>query len=231
MSSQILFRSKKTSRDTFGSSQTYIKQRGLSWSHLRLYNDTDDIRDIAWSKIKPEWISVRERENNWDFNIISYWGETDYDNFFIKNPSISKKNTIQKYKTLLSKNARLGGHTYQEYIGTKSLWKIVQKQPKNNLIFICNLWEISDDIKILAFHNDVIYLNLYHPFEKNPNDNILFSWQVINIQKYKQAYEEQIDNLKKKIHEMHASYIAISTDDDLVKILNTFFKKRYTSNG
>ncbi|MBX9809336.1 hypothetical protein K2X92_03045 [Candidatus Gracilibacteria bacterium] len=231
MSSQILFRSKKTSKDTFGNSQTYIKQRGSSWSHLRLYNNMDDIRDIAWNKIKPEGISVRVRENNGDFNIISYWGETDYDEFFIHNPNISRKNTIQKYRTLLSKNAKLGGHTYHEYVGTKGLGNIIQKQPKNNLIFICNLGEITDEIKLLAFHNDVIYLDLYHPFEKNPNDNILFSGQIVHLEKYRKAYQEYIDNLKKRIHQIHGSYVSISTEDDLVKILNIFFKKRYTSNG
>ena len=231
MSSQILFRSKRTSKDTFWNSQTYIKQRWSSWSHLRWYSDTDDIRDIAWNKIKPEWLSVRVRENNGNFNIMSYWWETDYDNFYIKNPNLSKKNTLGKFRELLNRNIKLWWHTYNEFFGQQGLINIIKKQPKNNLIFICNLWDISNEIKLLAYHNDVIYLDLYHPFEKNPNNNILFSWKVIHIEKYKKAYSQYTENLKTKIKQIHGSYIAISTEDDLVKILNTFFKKRYTTNG
>jgi uncharacterized protein (DUF58 family) len=39
-----------------------IRQRGSDWSHLRGYVDTDDIRDIAWNKLRSDGLSTRVRE-------------------------------------------------------------------------------------------------------------------------------------------------------------------------
>ena len=229
MSSQILFRSLKSGRDTTWVSHTYVRQRGSSWSHIRPYIATDDIRDIAWGKIKPEGLSVRERENNGEFEIISFWWDTPYDEFYIENPEFSKKVAIHKAKDTISFSAHIWQYNYHEYSGNDKIRELIRSQPRNSLIFICNI-DITDDIRMLAYHNDLIYLDIFHPFESNPNTNILFSWQILNIIDYKKAYSEYIESQKNIIKKMKGNHISFSTTDNISSILNLFFKKRY-KNG
>ena len=229
MSSQILFRSLKSGRDRIWNSHTYVRQRGSSWSHLRPYSDTDDIRDIAWSKIKPDWLSVRERENNGDFEIITYWGSSPYDEFYIENPNESRKIVIQKAKHLIHTSAQFGQYPYREYIGNTGLKDLIKMKPKNALIFLCNI-EIDNTVEILGYHNDLIYLDISHPYENNADETLLFSWQVLDLNMYKKAYSAGKDAQKNIIKKIWSSYISITTKDNITTILNTFFKKRY-KNG
>ncbi len=226
MSSQILFRSLKSGRDTVWTSHTYVRQRGSSWSHIRPYTGMDDIRDIAWGKIKPEGLSVRERENNGEFEIISYWWSTPYDDFYVGDPSNSRKIAIQKAKDAISTSARFGQYSYKEYSGNTGLREILRIQPRNTLIFICNI-DITDDIRMLSYHNDLIYLDITHPFESNPHKDILFSWQILNLRSYQKAYDEYKESQKNIIRKIKGNHIAISTTDNITTTLNLFFKKRY----
>ncbi|NRH20534.1 hypothetical protein HOO68_00610 [Candidatus Gracilibacteria bacterium] len=227
MVSPILFRSLRSGYDRSGLAHSSIKQRGLSWSHLRQYNDTDDIRDIAWTKIRPDGLSVRVRESHGDFEIISYWGNTPYDNFFETNKNTSKAYSIKNLRNSISISAKFGGHPYREFFGdTTNLKNLSNSKPRNALIFICNI-NPSEIPKSLAFHNDLIYIDLIHPFEENPHTSILFEGKVINTKLYLKSYlsykEEQKNNIKK----IRASYIHMSTQDDITNTLNSFFKKRY----
>lgn len=83
---------------------------------------------------------------------------------------------------------------------------------------------------MLAYHNDLIYLNISHPFESNPDINTLFLGQVLDIAKYKKAYNKYIESQRDMIKKMKWSYIPLSTTDNISTILNLFFKKRY-KNG
>lgn len=229
MSSQILFRSLKSGRDRIWNSHTYVRQRGSSWSHIRPYTGTDDIRDIAWGKIKPEGLSVRERENNGEFEIISYWWTTPYDEFYIENPDNSKRIAIEKAKNAIKSSAQFGQYSYREYSGANELKELIRLQPRNTLIFICNL-DITDDLKVLAYHNDLIYLDISHTFESNPNTSLLFWWQILDIKVYKKAYIEHKESQINKIRGIKGNHISLYTTDNISTILNLFFKKRY-KNG
>jgi uncharacterized protein (DUF58 family) len=83
MTRPILLRSVKSAHTRSGTSSMVIRDRGSDWSHLRTYSDTDDIRDIAWNKVRPDGLSTRVRETYGDYHIISYLGTTPYDDFSI----------------------------------------------------------------------------------------------------------------------------------------------------
>ncbi len=229
MSSQILFRSLKSGHDRIWNSHTYVRQRGSSWSHLRPYVDTDDIRDIAWNTIKPEGLSVRERENTGDCEIITYWGSTPYDEFTLEHPNESRKKAIERAKYAIRCSAQFWQYAYQEYNTDTSIEKVVQMKPKNALIFLCNI-TITDTIRKLAYHNDLIYLDIYHPYERHPSIPLLFEWKIVNMKTYLKAYADFQDSQTRKIKNIRGSYISISTEDPITDILNIFFKKRY-KNG
>ncbi len=180
--------------------------------------------------MKPEWLSVRTREDTGDFDIITYWEETPYDDFFIEgNPALSKKEYLKKARDIIKQSAEFGGYNYQEYHWNDALQKLIQKKPKNTLLFICNS-SIDNTIKSLAHHNDLIYLDITHPFESNPDENTMFLWKILNIKKYKIAYNQFKDSQKNTIKTIKWNYISVTTQDSISDILNTFFKKRY-KNG
>jgi hypothetical protein len=71
-------------------------------------------------------------------------------------------------------SARFGQYTYSEYSGITGLDQLVRIQPKNAIIFISGI-EITPELRLLAHHNDVIYLDIVHPWESDPTSDILFS--------------------------------------------------------
>ena len=227
MTRPILFRSLRSGRDRAGSAIATIRQRGSDWSHLRPYTDTDDIRDIAWGRVKPEWLSVRVRETQWDYPIISYWGSTPHDGFWVEHPNESRGHAIARARHSIEQSAGFGQYAYSEYSGDTGLDQLIKMKPRNALIFISNT-PITDDIRLLSYHNDLIYLDFVHPFELDPHRHILFSWQVLDRKKYLDEYMEIQSAQKNTIKNIRASYIPILTTANIVGSLNPFFKKRYT---
>jgi hypothetical protein len=225
MSTQILFRSIKSGQKKVGTARNTVRVRWSDWSYLRPYTDTDDIRDIAWGRMRPEWLSVRERADHGDYHILSYLWHTPYDDFYIDSPGESRTSAIQKSQTIIEMSARFAGYQYDEYTRFDHLIKM---KPKNTLIFISGDI-LPSDIWLLAYHNDLIYLDFIHPFEIYPRTDIMFSWQVIKDKKYIQEYQKIQDIKKNTIKKMQASYISLLTTADVSDVLNTFFKKRYTN--
>ena len=103
----------------------------------------------------------------------------------------------------------------------------MKTKPKNALIFVSNT-DINDNMKILAYHNDLIYLDLTHPWESDPTQEILFSGRVLDIESYIRDYSEQQIIKKNALKRIRASHVPLPTTGDISNILNTFFKKRYT---
>ena len=227
MTQPILFRSLRSGRDRARWAIATIRQRWSDWSHIRWYTDTDDIRDIAWNKMKPEWLSIRVRETHWDYHIISYWWSNPHDNFWIGHPSESRKHATQKAHHTIEISARYGQYAYSAYYGNTGLNQLMRMRPKNAIIFISGT-EITPELRLLAHHNDLIYLDIVHPWESTPNTDILFSWKIVNTKKYLQEYTNEKKSLKNTLKKIRASYISLSTTDDVADVLNTFFKKRYT---
>lgn len=126
-------------------------------------------------------------------------------------------------------STKISQYSYREFFGDTGLTTLKKIKPSNALIFICNIDSI-ENFQTIAFHNDLIYLDLSHPFESHPNTSLLFSGQILDLGSYMREYrafqKSKIDTLKK----IRASYVPLSTEDDITITLNTFFKKRY-KNG
>lgn len=227
MASPILFRSLRSGRERSWSAHTHIRQRWSSWSHLRQYTDIDDIRDIAWSKIRPDWFSTRVRESHWDFEIITYLGATPYDVFFDTDETISKKKYIKKMQNTIAMSAKFWWYKYREFFGDTGIKEIIDMKPNNALILISNTEDLSS-LQSIAFHNDLIYIDITHPFESNPNTSLLFSGKIIDIKWYKKEFKLHKERQKNTIKKIKASYISLSTRDTIEDSLNIFFKKRYS---
>jgi hypothetical protein len=79
----------------------------------------------------------------------------------------------------------------------------------------------------LAHHNDLIYLDIVHPYESDPTWSMLFSGRVLDISSYLQEYTTEKQLLISSLTQMWASYLTCSTARDATDTLNTFFKNRY----
>jgi hypothetical protein len=103
---------------------------------------------------------------------------------------------------------------------------MIVKKPKRAIILIS--WvSLDTSMRQLAYHNDLIYLDIVHPYESDPTWDILFSGQVMNISSYLQEYMSEKQILRDTLRQIWASYIACSTARDISDTLNTFFKNRY----
>lgn len=226
MTRPILFRSHVSPRSRSGTSDTRVRSRGSDWSHLRAYTDTDDTRDISWKKVWPTGLSTRVRETPGEYEIITYSGTTPYDDFFVKNLSESPGYAKEKCRALIEMSARYNQYDYQHYAGSLGLDRLIRSQPRNTLICISGI-TITPEIQLLAYHNDLIYLDFVHPWEMDPSSDIMFSWWVLDIQKYLYGYMSAKKLMEDSIKQIQASYILLKTTDDLSMSLNTFFKNRY----
>lgn len=224
MSSPIIFRSLKAGTDRAGTSIRQTHQRGTSWSHLRAHTESDDVRDIAWHKIRPDSLYVREREDHGDFEIIWCSESTPYDTFSTSEHPISKWELVKNTHMSICESARHGWYNYREY---KSLEKLIKFKPRNALIFLSGM-DTSADIQRVAFYNDVIFLDTIHPFEESPSKDILFFWKILS-KSYEEAYKRSQDEKKKRVKRLRISYISLYTHESIDKKLNYFFKNRFRS--
>jgi hypothetical protein len=103
----------------------------------------------------------------------------------------------------------------------------MKMKPRNALIFISNT-AITPEMRLLAYHNDLIYLDLIHPWESDPTSNILFAGGILDTAAYSRDYDLEQLGKKNTLKQIKASYIPLITTADITNTLNTFFKKRYT---
>jgi hypothetical protein len=78
---------------------------------------------------------------------------------------------IRELRKNIETSAKFAGYQYNEYT---RLDQLTQVQPKNTIIFISGT-DITPDMRLLAYHNDLIYLDIIHPWELVPTSDILFS--------------------------------------------------------
>ena len=68
-------------------------------------------------------------------------------------------------------SAQFAGYRYSEY---RDLAGLARAKPKNAIILISGQ-EATLDMRLLAYHNDLIYIDITHPWEGDPTSDILFS--------------------------------------------------------
>lgn len=224
MSSPILFRSKKVWSSRTGQSVSPIQARGTSWSHLRSHNEADDVRDIAWHKIRPESLYVRSREDRGEFSVVWYYTKNIYDAFKTQEFPTSKGEYKERLSEVFRSSCAQENITYQEY-SNLPIHTFIRLHPRNMLIIVSDSI-VDKKLQELAHHNDVIYLDILHPFEIYPTPQILFLWKTVS-QKYARTFEKSIENKKKLLRRMHIAYIPIYTNEKANIKLNDFFKNRF----
>jgi hypothetical protein len=186
----------------------------------------DDTRDISWKKIWVQGFATKIRETSSEYSIITYSGTTPYDDFFVNHLSESPGYAKENCRALIEMSARYNQYDYQHYAGPSGLDRLIRSQPRNTLMCISGI-TITPEIRLLAHHNDLIYLDFVHPFEIDPQWDIMFSWGVLDIKKYLYEYNSAKNILKDTIKQLWGSYILVQTNTDFSQVLNTFFKNRY----
>lgn len=232
----IVFRSKILDHTYSGNSYKTIQRRGADWSNLRIY-DNDDTRDIAWSRSNLETIYVKERQNQWAIRIIGVFIGWLWDDFFIESSFESKWFFLESAMRIIQKSATKNNYTYTSYIGEtlESVWKKLQlSHTKNNLILIFRTYtgdnNIPPEILKISSQNDIIFVDIFHPFELNPIKNIMIEGKIFSqgsIDRYKKELSKNGKMEDVILSTAHISHIQIKTNENLESRLNYFFKERY----
>ncbi len=218
----IFFRSHIGRIDTSGSSNSLRYGRGFDWDTLRLYTPWDNTRDIAWMK---SWIEtfIRNRTETENFPIYILEDVGTENEFFTNTHPISKNEFTKEFIRVCHESAKKYGHPFKGKLQKN-------EEIKNAMIFIVSSTLDMQDvwfIKKFSLFNDVIFLHILHPFEKNPDKTILFSFKKIKVQQYVEQFEKRKEEIRKFIIKNWCSYVDIYTHESIYDKLNFFFKNRY----
>ncbi len=233
----IVFRSKTLDHTRTWSSVKNIRRSGTDWSHLRLY-ENDDIRDIAWSRSTTDKIYVRDRSDQWWIDIIAIFIGWAWEEFFIDDVRESKKYFLENSKNIIFTSAKKWNYHLRCFSGNdlEAIWgSLLKSNTKWSLILIFRSFngDINTPYSIqkTAAMNDVILMDIYHPFELHPSGYHMIRWKSMWAI-WTLEYQEQ----RSKISTMHKkecilkdmTYLEVETSENIENFLNYFFKRRYT---
>lgn len=221
----VLFRSRKIrTYTTWGASWIKKRWRGTDVLDIWPYSPWDDIRDISWihtAKHNTIEKKIREEESNFEVILVDLIGEER--NFTIDtNPSVSEyRNTLIE---ILQSSARQYHFPYRQLRNTKELQII-----KNSMVIV--LYWLRDTLSQeliwwLAHSNDIVPIELVHPYELNPTRWPILEWYWVDIHSYRESVERVHDSHKKLFAKHWVQWIILQTDMPLVLTLNQYFKNR-----
>lgn len=218
----IFFRSHRGRSDSSTSSNSLRYGRGFDWDTLRLYASWDNTRDIAWMKSWVETL-VRNRIETPNFPIYLIQDTSTENEFSTISHPLSKSEFAKEIARICRESAKKYGHVFHTLSGKN-------EEIKNSMIII--LWSNlnTEDvlyIKRLSLLNDVVFVHIFHPFEKNPDSSVLFSFKTIKEKEYKKEFERKRKEIQIYLIENWCSYIDIYTHESIYDKINFFFKNRY----
>jgi uncharacterized protein (DUF58 family) len=226
MERYILFRSRGIHTVDVWQSHTTHRARGSDFSDIWPYIVGDDTRDISWKhSARTDTIQkkVRTEEDAFPIYIIQ---KIDTSNEFYTEDT---KKSTHEYATELQDILFISARKYHCKVKASKLQEI--KQKRNSMIFYItsslDIWDI-EEIRGLARHNDLIVIHVFHPYELDPQNWLLFDWFWLSIKSYKRDFDERRKRIEKVIQTIDAWYILTTTDMDIPSSINRFFKRRYS---
>lgn len=232
----IVLRSKVFNRTRGDTSEKKFKIHWSDWSSIREYNSYDDVRDIIWTRSTGQNLYVKEREGTGSIHIKCVFIGSDGDDFYIQDSSESKSYYLKKTENILKKSILELKIAYEllKWVDLDAICgSFLKKNEKSNLILIFhsyngNVWDYKK-LNLLAKHNDIVYIDVCHPFEKEPSSDILFDGKSLwksDRDRYKKDFSWTESNKKKYLEKSGMAYMLVDTSEDIESRLNYFFKNR-----
>lgn len=222
----ILFRSHKIHSTQSWSNVLTHRGRGSDFSDIWPYIVGDDTRDISWRhSARTDTIQrkMRVEEDTFPIYIVQ---TLDISHGFYTEDA---RRSPFEYATELQNTVLSSAKKYHYKAQVSPLQEV--KNKKNSMIFYITSslerWDI-DDIRGLAEHNDLIVLHIFHPYELNPTDWLLFDWLWIRGNAYKKEFERKQKDIEKLIQGIDAGYLLLTTDMSIAPRINQFFKNRFS---
>lgn len=222
----ILFRSHKIHNSISGSNILTHRGRGSDFSDIWPYVVGDDTRDISWRhSARSDTIQRKMRIEEDAFSIYIIQTINTYHQFYTEESPI----TVDMFAWALQRELLQSAKKYHYKAQETTLQKA--KNIKNAMIFyVTSSLDICDfeHIRGLAIYNDLIVLHVFHPYELNPTDWLLFDWFWLKNKSYRKEFETQQKDIERLILTMDAGYLLLTTDMDITRNINQFFKNRFT---
>lgn len=222
----VRFRSLRAKHIHHGDSLQFVRLSGNDWNTIKPYSDSDDARSIVWRKsTTQENIYSKEYQDNSGFSIRLIIGWALWDEFYCERFPISRSRYYTMLQSVIEQSARFWWHQYIQ-VDPQELSKT---KPKNSLVIIAgNTLDTSlyRQIKVIAPHNDILFLHVFHPVEITGPSDMLFYGKTLDIS-YQQEQEQEQRRIQILITRIWGSYLKIGTDEDIEHSLNYFFSTRF----
>ncbi|PID84114.1 hypothetical protein CSB09_02445 [Candidatus Gracilibacteria bacterium] len=231
----ILFRSHKVAARGLSGVQSRRGTVGDEWSDLRKYTPDDESRNIVWKRsTNPIHIISKRRDFERSLQLIFCIDENIGDTFSFPRSLPSRAQWKQQSLSLLEMSAQKSRFPSKSFVGNiqSQIQTLLKTKVKNHLIILIssNLEALESDIHVLSHHNDVIIIQVEHPFEKNPNKNVWIEGKVFDTKKI-QTYQNMRREAKEKYRQYYKKHditvLFLDTSASIEQPLNNFFKYRY----
>lgn len=222
----ILFRSHKIHSTQSWSNILTHRGRGSDFSDIWPYIVGDDTRDISWRhSARTDTIQrkMRVEEDTFPIHIIQ---TLDISHGFYTEDA---RTSTFEYATGLENTILSSAKKYHYRAQVSKLQEV--KSKKNSMIFyITSSLDRGDmdDVRGLTKHNDLIMLHVFHPYELQPEDWLLFDWLWLSSKTYTKEFEKKQKSIEKLIQSIDAGYLLLTTDMSITPRINQFFKNRFS---
>jgi hypothetical protein len=210
MADIIHFRSRYGHLDRSWSADPEKKNRSPEWGNIRIATPDEDVRDIVWGRSTWWDIYARDRYTHTGIHIWVIFSDISD-----REKSLYSKNI----RDIIQSSASFARYPYSEDM----IWTM-----RNHLIFIIisSIEEVDyREYYQLSQTNDLIFVSILHPLERNPGDT-MFESKIITPS-YIKAFLARLDQIKYYVIKSRASIIFLDTTEDPVLAINHFFKHRY----
>ena len=229
----IIFRTKRYIRTEATWSNKLINLQWTDWSDIDLY-DGWDVRDILWKKWGGgETLYRKKREEYARIELAIFQSTSPGDYFYQEHKNESRFEFKRAISEALKNSAKHLWIKCQEYdLADMSLTKetIFKKEIKNSLFCVlCSYEDLSFFISFfigMGKMNDIVFIITMHPFEVQRDTPLTFLGQAFYTQNQWEDYDSLTLWIKKEIVSLGMDAITISSNENIVKKLNFFFKNR-----
>lgn len=231
MSALIHIRTHLRNLRTWEGSSFQKKNSGTDIRWLRVYNQSDDARDIAWKKSlkTPNNYYTKEREETSSLQVIYWYVWKVWFDFYTTEHPKTKDNFSRELSDILEESARTL-HFGCQRIDQENILEYIQKNKLSwqVIIVISSSLDIDDwaGIEKYSKYNDMIVIHLFHPFEVDPTDDTILESKIIK-DTYSEVYKKQKEYMQSYLRMHGVSILSATCEEHPDILLNHFFKHRY----
>lgn len=224
MTEFILFRSRLIHNNQLGSNTNTHRGRGSDFSDISIYSSWDDTRDISWrhsarsgnilkkTRIEEDCFPIRIVQTIWSNQLFC-----------------TRKNKKSQYEYSIEISQKIHQSATKYHFPIEDIDIVETRELRNTMIFyITTSLDISvfRELSGIAKNNDIIVIHVFHPYELNPDDDLIFDGLSLSKNKYLSELTTKKEQIRKQLIQSHIWYLELTTESNIPKEINRLLKNR-----